>query len=117
MQDTLFEQTFAKKTDLIILPQFGKYREWAEKNIKKVIPDMIIEPSRATFMLAKGEITMTLTMNLEGSTVMVDIKENILDRTTKTKKSKVEILDLDSVKMNKLMAIFMREVEKSIKYV
>ena len=46
-----------------------------------------------------------------------DIKENILEKTVKTKKSKVEILELDSTKMNKLMAIFMREVEKSIKYV
>ena len=116
-EDTLFEQTFSKKSNLIIAPQFVKYKTWAEKNIKKIIADIIIEPSRATFMLAKGEITMTLTMNLEGSTVMVDIRENILEKTVKTKKSKVEILELDSTKMNKLMAIFMREVEKSIKYV
>ena len=115
--DTLFEQTYKRKTDLIIAPQFVKYRDWAEKNIEKVVTDIVIASDKAKFMLAKDETTMLLEMKPVESSVMVDIKSKTGDSKPKVKHGKVEILELDNVRMNKLMAIFMREVEKNIKNV
>ena len=115
--DTLFEQTYKRKTDLIIAPQFVKYRDWAEKNIERVVTDIVIAPDKAKFMLAKEDITMLLEMKPVESSVMVDIKSKIANSKPKVKHGKVEILELDNVRMNKLMAIFMREVEKNIKNV
>ena len=115
--DTLFEQTYKRKTDLIIAPQFVKYRDWAEKNIERVVTDIVIASDKAKFMLAKDETTMLLEMKPVESSVLVDIKSKIGDVKPKVKHGKVEILELDNVRMNKLMAIFMREVEKNIKNV
>ena len=113
--DGLYEQTFKKKIEIIIVPQFVKYRDIILTNIKKSVADIAISEEKCSFMAALDDFEYKITIaKSENMNVAINI-ESDNGKKKKIKKTTLNILDLDFEKMTKLMAIFLGEFRKSIK--
>lgn len=113
--DGLYEQTFKKKIEIIIVPQFVKYRDIILANIKKSVADIAISEEKCSFMAALDDFEHRITIaKSEGMDVAINI-ESDNGKKKKVKKTTLNILELDFEKMTKLMTIFLGEFRKNIK--
>lgn len=113
--DGLYEQTFKKKIEIIIVPQFVKYRDIILANIKKSVADIAISEERCSFMAALDDYEHKITIaKSENMNIAINI-ESDNGKKKKVKKTTLNILELDFEKMTKLMTIFLGEFRKNIK--
>lgn len=113
--DGLYEQTFKKKIEIIIVPQFVKYRDIILTNIKKSVADIAISEERCSFMAALDDFEHKITI-AKSENMNIAINIEIDDgKKKKVKKTTLNILELDFEKMTKLMTIFLGEFRKNIK--
>ena len=113
--DGLYEQTFKKKIEIIIVPQFVKYRDIILANIKKSVADIAISEEKCSFMAALDDYEHKITIaKSENMNIAINIEIDN-GKKKKVKKTTLNILELDFEKMTKLMTIFLGEFRKNIK--
>ncbi len=113
--DGLYEQTFKKKIEIIIVPQFVKYRDIILTNIKKSVADIAISEEKCSFMAALDDFEHKITISKSDNMNIAINIECDNGKKKKVKKTTLNILDFDFEKMTKLMTIFLGEFRKNIK--